>query len=130
LGEAIQRAVEDCIEKGILADFLRLHSSEVINMLTAEFILEDALQVWKEEGKKEGMTEGMMKGMMKGKKEGIKEGMMKGKKEGMMEGKKEGIAEGEFKAARKMLSHGMTLPEISKILELPLDQLQALGSNT
>jgi hypothetical protein len=51
LEEAIRRAVEDCIGKGILNDFLRDRSSEVINMLTAEFKLEDALQVWKEEGK-------------------------------------------------------------------------------
>jgi hypothetical protein len=91
---AIRRAVEDCIEKGILADFLRLHSSEVINMLTAEFNLEDALQVRKEEGRKEGITEG------------------------------------EFKAARKMLAYGITLSEISKILELPMDKLQTLGPTT
>jgi hypothetical protein len=57
LEEAIQRAVEECIEKGILADFLRTHSSEVINVLTAEFKLEDALQVWKEEGREEGKEE-------------------------------------------------------------------------
>jgi predicted transposase/invertase (TIGR01784 family) len=55
LEEAIRRAVEDCIGKGILADFLRDRSSEVINMLTAEFKLEDALQVWKEEGIEEGI---------------------------------------------------------------------------
>jgi hypothetical protein len=58
LEEAIRRAVEDCIGKGILADFLRNYSSEVINMLTAEFKLEDAMQVWKEEGREEGREEG------------------------------------------------------------------------
>jgi predicted transposase/invertase (TIGR01784 family) len=50
--------VEDCIEKGILVDFLRTHSLEVINMLTAEFKLEDAQQVWKEEGIEEGIEKG------------------------------------------------------------------------
>ncbi|MDR1732281.1 MAG: hypothetical protein LBR61_09355 [Synergistaceae bacterium] len=55
LEEAIRRAVNDCIERGILAEFLRSHSSEVINMLTAEFNLEDALKVWKEEGIEEGI---------------------------------------------------------------------------
>jgi hypothetical protein len=53
LEEAVRRAVKDCIEKNILENFLRPHSSEVINMLTAEFKLEDAQQVWKEEGKME-----------------------------------------------------------------------------
>jgi hypothetical protein len=55
--EAIRRAVEDCIKQGILADFLRNHSSEVINMLTMEFKMEDAQQVWKEEGREEGKIE-------------------------------------------------------------------------
>jgi hypothetical protein len=65
LEEAIRRAVGDCIEKGILADFLRDQSSEVINMLTAEFKLEDALQVWKEEGREEGRKEGIEEGIEK-----------------------------------------------------------------
>jgi hypothetical protein len=56
--EAIRRAVEDCIEKDILVDFLRERSLEVINMLTAEFKLEDAQQVWKEEGIEEGIEKG------------------------------------------------------------------------
>jgi hypothetical protein len=55
--EATRRAAEECIEKGILADFLQTHSSEVINMLTAEFKLEEALQVWKEEGIEIGREE-------------------------------------------------------------------------
>jgi predicted transposase/invertase (TIGR01784 family) len=55
--------VEDCIGKGILADFLRDRSSEVINMLTAEFKLEDALQVWKEEGREE-MAEKMARNLL------------------------------------------------------------------
>jgi hypothetical protein len=57
LEEAIRRTVQDCIEKGILVDFLRGRASEVINMLTAEFKLEDALQVREEEGIEKGKIE-------------------------------------------------------------------------
>jgi predicted transposase/invertase (TIGR01784 family) len=71
LEEAIRLAVEECIEKNILSDFLRTHSSEVINMLTLEFKLEDALQVWKKEGFDEGIE--------KGREEGFKEGEEKNK---------------------------------------------------
>jgi hypothetical protein len=64
LEEAIRRATESCMEKGILADFLRDHSSEVINVLTTEFKLEDALQVWKAEGIEEGIERGIEKGKL------------------------------------------------------------------
>jgi hypothetical protein len=57
LEKAIELAVKDCIEKDILAEFLRANASEVINMLTAEFKMEDAVQVWKEEGREEGKIE-------------------------------------------------------------------------
>jgi hypothetical protein len=61
LEEAIRQAVVDCVEKDVLADFLRTYSGEVINMLTTEFKLEDALQVWKEEGIEEGIEKGIEK---------------------------------------------------------------------
>jgi hypothetical protein len=98
LEKAIEQAVKDCVEHDILAEFLLANASEVVNMLTVEFKMEEAVQVWKEEGREEG--------------------------------REEGIEEGEFEAARKMLAHGMALPEVAKILELPIDRLQTLGSNT
>ncbi|MDR1873552.1 MAG: hypothetical protein LBQ90_00855, partial [Synergistaceae bacterium] len=54
LEEAIERAVRDCVERDILAEFLQAHALEVINMLTAEFNLEEAMEVWKEEAREEG----------------------------------------------------------------------------
>jgi hypothetical protein len=62
LEKAIEQAVKDCVEKDILAEFLRSHVSEVINMLTLEFKMEEAVQVWKEEGREEGRKEGIEKG--------------------------------------------------------------------
>jgi predicted transposase/invertase (TIGR01784 family) len=81
------------VEHNILAEFLLANASEVFNMLTAEFKMEEAVQVWKEEGIEEG------------------------------------IEKGEFEAARKMLAYGMALPDVAKILELPIDKLQTLGSD-
>ena len=109
LEKAIELAVNDCVEHDILADFLLANASEVVNMLTVEFKMEEAVQVWREEGREEGRAEG--------------------REEGREEGIEEGFEKGEFEAARKMLTHGMTLPEVAKILELPIDKLQTLGSN-
>jgi hypothetical protein len=58
LEEAIGQAVKDCVEKGILAEFLQANASEVLNMLTAEFKMEEAVKVWKEEGIEEGIEKG------------------------------------------------------------------------
>jgi len=60
--EAIRKAISYCIGKGILRDYLRKHSSEVVNMLLAtEFNMEDAIAVAKEEGEAKGEVKGMKK---------------------------------------------------------------------
>jgi len=61
LKEAIEKAVRYCIDKGILRDYLRQNSSEVVNMMSTEFKLKDALAVRYEEGREEGEIKGMKK---------------------------------------------------------------------
>jgi hypothetical protein len=51
---AMERAVKWCISNNILKGFLETNGSEVINMLFAEWKLEDALVVEREEGREEG----------------------------------------------------------------------------
>jgi hypothetical protein len=58
LAVAIKKAVVYCIERNILKEFLELHSSEVINMLFAEWNQEEALEYRYEEGRREGRNEG------------------------------------------------------------------------
>ena len=66
LKSAITTAARDCIKDGILVDFLKLHSSEVINMLTTEWNYEVAQKVWKEEAREEGLEEGRKEGISQG----------------------------------------------------------------
>jgi len=47
---AFAAAVKRCIDGGILVDFLDKNSREVRNMLFTEFNLDDAKEVWFEEG--------------------------------------------------------------------------------
>jgi predicted transposase/invertase (TIGR01784 family) len=54
LQAAIREAVAYCIANNILKDFLEQHGKEVVSMLTAEFKLKTAQQVWKEMGVEEG----------------------------------------------------------------------------
>ena len=60
--EAIKTAMEDCITKGILKEFLLNYGSEVHNMLFAEYDKEEALRIAKEEAREDGREEGMEKG--------------------------------------------------------------------
>jgi hypothetical protein len=56
--EAMKAAIEYCLEHNILRAFLAEHSSEVINMLLAEWNLDDAKEVWQEEAWEDGLEKG------------------------------------------------------------------------
>jgi len=53
LEDAIASAMDFCIANGILVEYLEKHGSEVRNMLLTEWKLEEAQQVWFEEGSEE-----------------------------------------------------------------------------
>ena len=77
LEEAIKLSLEYCIENGILEDYFKQNSSEVVDMLTLKYNVKDAIKVAREEGIEKGREEGMEKGRT----EGIEEGIEKGKEE-------------------------------------------------
>ena len=56
---AIKNAIKECIEKGILADYLKRKGSEVENMLIAEYSYEEDMQVKLQEGIWQGRREGI-----------------------------------------------------------------------
>jgi hypothetical protein len=62
---AIGRAIEDCIQRGILKDFLEEHSSEVRNMLLRDLTWKEHLAVSYEDGVDDGMEKGVAIGMEK-----------------------------------------------------------------
>lgn len=49
----LEKAVKECIQKGILADYLTRKSSEVVNMLMAEYSYETDIEVQREEAAEE-----------------------------------------------------------------------------
>lgn len=69
----VERAVKECIEKGVLADYLRHYGIEVVNMLFEEYNAEKALEI---KGKEE-YEKGVSKGKAQGKKEGERIGFLK-----------------------------------------------------
>ena len=66
-----KKAILECMERGILADYLKRKGSEVVNMLTAEYDYETDIEVQREEafanGKELGKIMGEKSGLEKGK---------------------------------------------------------------
>lgn len=58
---ALNRAVEECVEKGILKEFLLKNRAEVLGMLLEEFDVEKYERTIRSEGREEGREEGTIK---------------------------------------------------------------------
>ena len=54
LADAVERAVNECIEEGILSDFLKKNKAEVISVSIFEFDEERYYQILREEGRMQG----------------------------------------------------------------------------
>ncbi len=75
--EAVERAVTECIEEGILSDFLRSQRAEVIAVSIFEYNEEEELKKLRRAEFQSGMEEGIARG--------IEQGLIRGKAEGKAE---------------------------------------------
>ena len=64
--EALNMAVDHCIEEGILSSFLRKNRAEVLGMLLEEFDAGKYERTLREEGREEGRQEGREEGRQEG----------------------------------------------------------------
>ena len=67
---ALNRAVDSCIEEGILKEFLLKNRAEVLGMLLEEFDAEKYERTIRDEGREEGLKEGREEGREEGQEEG------------------------------------------------------------
>ena len=100
---AIVQATKDCVEEGILTEFMKEHGSEVLNMLNTQWNYDDAVAVEREEAFEEGRESGLAMGKTLGILEGKAAGIAEGKAAGIAEGKAVGIAEGKVAAQRQVI---------------------------
>ena len=66
IGEAVDRAVTECIKEGILADFLRGQRAEVIAMSIFEYNEEEELKKLREGEQETGEIKGRIQGQAEG----------------------------------------------------------------
>ena len=63
---ALQNAVDECIDRGILSEYLRKKGSEAVNMLIAEYDYDMDIKVQRKEAKEEGIEQGKTEGIKLG----------------------------------------------------------------
>ena len=101
LRKAVERAVTECIEEGILAEFLKKNRAEVIHVSIYEYDAEKHTRQEKEESWEDGHRLG------------LEEGHRRGMEKGRLFGREEILR----KQIRRKLEKGLTLSEIADMLE-------------
>lgn len=78
LEDAVDRAIDTCIEQGILADILSKSKMEVRKMLLTEYDERAEREYLRKEAIELGLEEGREKGLKEGRREGRREGIRQG----------------------------------------------------
>ena len=118
LDQAVERAVDECVREGILAEFLTRNRNEVISMSIFEYDKEL-------EEKKLRKAE-----YEAGREAGFSEGEKHGHETGFSEGEKYGIELNSIETARRMLQlQEFSLEKIAAISGLSLDEIKKLQTN-
>ena len=114
LDQAVERAVDECVREGILAEFLTRNRNEVISMSIFEY-------------DKELEEKKLRKAEYEA---GFSEGEKYGHEAGFSEGEKHGIELNSIETARRMLQlQEFSLEKIAAITGLPFDEVKKLQAN-
>lgn len=125
-----EKAIRECIEKGVLADYLKRKGSEVMNMLTAEYDYETDLEVQREEAYEEGEKSGRKQGEKIGREQGEKIGREQGEKIGREQGEKIGQKQGErnklIQMVIKKYEKSYSAEETADMLEEEVEEIEKI----
>ena len=83
--EAVDRAVTECINEGILREFLLRNRKEAVEMSIFEYNEEAVFEIVRKDEYEKGLQEGLEKGIEKGIEEGREEGFSAGKADAILE---------------------------------------------
>lgn len=115
INDAVDRAVDECIEQDVLREFLQKEKAEVKHMSLLEYDAELALEIAKESAAERGFEEGTAKGLAKGMAKGLAKGLAKG----MVKGKSDMLVKNINSA---MLSFHIDLPEACRGLGVTVEE--------
>ena len=114
LDTAVEQAVDDCIQNGVLAEFLRKHKSEVIAMSIFEYDKEEEERKLREAEYEAGYNSGKQ------------DGYNSGKQDGYNSGKQDGFTEGKCEIIHLMFDAGESLEKIAQYTGYKVEELKNL----
>ena len=116
--EPFTNAIKQAIKKGFLSDYLNRKSTEVQNMLLAEYDYDTDIAVQRKEAFDDGISIGRNEGIAIGEERGISIGLS------------QGISQGEKKAkletAKNLLSIGLSQDQIASVTGLSPEEIEKL----
>ena len=116
--EPLTSAIKETIKKGFLSDYLNRKSTEVQNMLLAEYDYDTDIAVQRREAFDDGLSQGLSHGISQGRNEGISIGLS------------QGITQGEKKAkletAKSMKVENMPISMIAHFTGLSPEEIEKL----
>ena len=118
LKSAIDTSIKQCMEEGLIEDFLRKHSREVTGMLFNEITVEEFAEIRAREAYEDGEKSGFTKGE--------KSGFTKGETVGLTKGRSEGAALEKREIARNLVQLGLDLAQIRQVTGLTLEEIEKL----
>ena len=115
LKSAIDTSVKQCMEEGLIEDFLRKHSREVTGMLFNEITVEEFAEIRAREAYEDGEKSGFTKGE--------KSGFTKGETAGLAKG----AAQKQQEIARNLMQLGLDLAQIRQATGLTPEEMEKLS---
>ena len=94
----LEQAINKALQNGVLSEYLKRKSIEVRNMLIAEYSYETDIKVQRREAYREGLAEGI----------------------------EQGAEQTKIETAKKLLKEGLSVEQIARCTELPLEKVQKL----
>ena len=118
LAEAIDAAIEDCIQNHILEDFFRSRKDEVRKMTHLDYTWEKREKLIR----REEYEDGKAAGRSEGRSEGMSEGISRGRAEGRSEGSRVKL----ISLIIKKIQRGKDILSIADAVEEPVEVIQPI----
>ena len=120
--EPFTNAIKEAIKKGFLSDYLNRKSTEVQNMLLAEYDYDTDIAVQRREAFDDGISIG--------RKEGISIGLSQGRDEGIAIGEERGIFKGAHQkaveTAKNALTMNLSVEQVAILTGLSVEKIEKL----
>ena len=107
----LEQAINKALQNGVLSEYLQRKSTEIKNMLIAEYSYETDIKVQRREAYREGLAEGIEQGISQGIEQGIEQGAQ----------------QKAIETAKRLISMGLSLEQVSAGTDLPLETVEKLN---